>query len=84
MPEPKDKPEVVEVPVKKVEVEITTQDLLNAMAKEIDHETPFIVEHPEKLPGHLANHFDLNKDADTAPKPDFDPMRRKLATKMVQ
>ncbi|KAH1909762.1 hypothetical protein KXV57_000833 [Aspergillus fumigatus] len=59
-------------------------NFLNAMAKEIDLETPFIVEHPEKLPGHLANHFDLNKDADTAPKPDFDPMRRKLATKMVQ
>jgi hypothetical protein len=59
-------------------------NFLNAMAKEIDLGTPFIVEHPEKLPGHIANHFDLNKDADTAPKPDFDPMRRKLAMKMVQ
>jgi hypothetical protein len=54
------------------------------MAKEIDLGRPFIVEHPEKLPGHIADHFDQNKDRDTAPKPDFDPMRRKLVMKMVQ
>jgi hypothetical protein len=59
-------------------------NFLNAMAKEIDLGTPFIVEHPEKLPGHIANHFDLSKDPNTAPKRDFDPMRRKLALKMVQ
>lgn len=54
------------------------------MAKEIDLGAPFIVEHPEKLPGHIATHFDVNKDPDTAPRPNFDPMRRKLAMKMVQ
>ncbi|EAW08659.1 putative hydrolase, alpha/beta fold family [Aspergillus clavatus NRRL 1] len=57
---------------------------LNTMAKEIDLATPFVVEHPEKLPGQIANHFDPSKDPDMAPKPDFNPMRRKLALDVRQ
>jgi hypothetical protein len=48
------------------------------MAKEVDLETPFEVETPEKTPGHIAN---LASNLDTAPKPDFNPMRRKLDLK---
>ncbi|KAB8070823.1 Alpha/Beta hydrolase protein [Aspergillus leporis] len=53
-------------------------NFLNTMAKEVDLETPFEVETPEKTPGHIAN---LASNLDTAPKPDFNPMRRKLDLK---
>jgi len=49
------------------------------MAREIDTNIPGVVEHPEKLPGHIAHHDDPNKDPDLAPKPQFHPMQRKLA-----
>lgn len=54
------------------------------MAKEIDLETPFVVEKPDELPGHIASHREPGKDPDTAPKPEFDPMRRKIALKMEE
>lgn len=54
------------------------------MAKEIDLESPFVVEKPDQLPGHIANHYDLTKDPDTAPKPAFDAMRRKMNLGSVQ
>ncbi|KAE8144971.1 Alpha/Beta hydrolase protein [Aspergillus avenaceus] len=50
-------------------------NFLNLMAKEVDLGTPFVVEDPKKTPGHIANHI---SKPDTAPKPDFSPMRRKL------
>jgi hypothetical protein len=54
------------------------------MAREIDTQIPGIVEHPEKLPGNIAHHDDPNKDPDMAPKPEFNPMRRKLALPLGQ
>ena len=45
------------------------------MAKEVDLKTPYLVENPEKAPGHAAHH---NSNVDVTPKPDFNPMRRKL------
>ncbi|KAJ5092329.1 AB-hydrolase YheT, partial [Penicillium alfredii] len=59
-------------------------NFLNKMAKEIDTQTPGVVENPEKLPGQIAKHPGLDKDPDLAPKPDFNPMRRKLAMHTVQ
>ena len=56
---------------------------LKAFAKEIDLTTPFIVENPDIVPGKIAHHED-GKDPDTAPKPDFNPMRRKLALPVVK
>ncbi|KAE8353556.1 AB-hydrolase YheT [Aspergillus coremiiformis] len=53
-------------------------NFLNLMAKEIDFKTPYVVENPEKIPGHVATH---NSTFDTALKPDFNPMRRKLDLK---
>lgn len=52
-------------------------NFLNAFAKDVDLSVPYVVEKPEKLPGRIAHHGD-GKDPDTAPKPDFEPMRRKL------
>jgi hypothetical protein len=54
-------------------------NFLNKMAREIDVTIPGVVEHPEKLPGHIAHHDNPNKDPDLAPKPQFHPMQRKLA-----
>ena len=54
------------------------------MAKEIDLQIPGVVEHPEKLPGQVASHNGFGKDQDLAPKPDFNPMRRKLDMHLVQ
>lgn len=54
------------------------------MAKEIDTQTPGVVEHPEKLPGQIANHPGFGKDADMAPKPEFSFTRRKLDLKLAQ
>ncbi|KAI9934105.1 hypothetical protein ASPWEDRAFT_105427 [Aspergillus wentii DTO 134E9] len=54
-------------------------NFLNKMAKEVDINAPVIVDHPEKLPGNIANHFGPGKDFDTAPKPEFNPVRRRLA-----
>lgn len=48
------------------------------MAKEIDHETPFVVQNPENVPGHIESHRGPGKDVDTAPKPNFNPVHRKL------
>lgn len=48
------------------------------MAKDIDLSSPFVVENPDLLPGHIANHSDPTKDPDTAPKPEFNPMRRRM------
>lgn len=59
-------------------------NFLNKMAQEIDLGIPGVVEHPERLPGHIASHPNPSKDPDLAPKPDFNPMRRKLAMKHVQ
>ena len=59
-------------------------DFFNKMAKEIDLESPFVVEKPDQLPGHIANHYDSTKDPDTAPKPGFDAMRRKMNLGSVQ
>lgn len=59
-------------------------NFLNKMAKEVDLQKPFVVEKPDELPGHIANHYEPGRDPDTAPKPEFDPMRRKLALKMVR
>jgi hypothetical protein len=59
-------------------------NFLNKMANEIDMATPSIVEHPEKLPGKIASHPGSEKDFHLASKPDFDPVRRKLALEIVQ
>ncbi|GAB1217221.1 hypothetical protein ATERTT37_006457 [Aspergillus terreus] len=58
-------------------------NFLNLMAKDIDLDTPFVVENPERLPGHIPNHPDPSKEPDTAPKPDFNPIRRKLDMKLA-
>ena len=55
---------------------------MNKMAKEIDLESPFVVENPDKLPGNIAHHEDPSKDPDTAPKPQYEPMRRKMNMKL--
>ena len=52
------------------------------MAHEIDNRIPGVVEHPEKLPGNITSQAGLHKDADLAPKPDFNPVRRKLDIKL--
>ncbi|KAJ5180288.1 hypothetical protein N7492_003498 [Penicillium capsulatum] len=59
-------------------------NFLNKMAKEIDPQIPGVVEHPEKLPGQIANHPGPDKDPDTAPKPKFNPVHRKLDMKLPQ
>ncbi|PLB49477.1 AB-hydrolase YheT [Aspergillus steynii IBT 23096] len=53
-------------------------NFLNLMAKEVDHETPFVVQNPENVPGHIQSHPGPGKDLDTAPKPHFNPVHRKL------
>lgn len=50
-------------------------NFLNLMAKDVDLEAPFLVENPDKAPGHVANN---TSNLDVTPKPDFNPMRRKL------
>ncbi|KAJ5752274.1 hypothetical protein N7520_009191 [Penicillium odoratum] len=57
-------------------------NFLNKMAKEIDHQIPGVVENPEKLPGLIASHPGPGKDADLAPKPDYNVLRRRLDMKM--
>ncbi|KAJ6024574.1 hypothetical protein N7540_005371 [Penicillium herquei] len=57
---------------------------LNTMAKDIDHQIPGVVENPDKLPGQIAHHSGMDKDADLAPKPDFAPTRRKLNMNLPQ
>lgn len=52
------------------------------MAKEIDLNSPFTVEKPNLLPGYIPHHDDPNKDPDTAPKPEFNSMRRKMDMKL--
>lgn len=59
-------------------------NFLNKMAREIDTEIPGVVEHPEKLPGQIASHAGVDKDPDMAPKPEFNPVRRKLDLKLPQ
>ena len=59
-------------------------NFLNKMAREIDISIPGVVEHPEKLPGRIAHHDGLGKDLDLAPKPEFNPVRRKLDMKLPQ
>ncbi|KAJ5826180.1 hypothetical protein N7474_003318 [Penicillium riverlandense] len=59
-------------------------NFLNKMAHEIDMAIPSIVEHPEKLPGKIASHPGPEKDVGPTTKPDFDPVRRKLALEIVQ
>ncbi|PWY83007.1 AB-hydrolase YheT [Aspergillus heteromorphus CBS 117.55] len=54
-------------------------NFLNIMAKEVDLSVPFTVEDPEKIPGGIAHHYGPGKDLDTAPKPEYNPIRRKLA-----
>lgn len=53
------------------------------MAKEIDLETPFEVEDPETLPGHIPSDADPNSHPDTVPRPNFHPIRRKLDIKFI-
>ncbi|KAL2001154.1 hypothetical protein VTN02DRAFT_2178 [Thermoascus thermophilus] len=55
---------------------------LNKMAKEIDLGTPFVLQN-DILPGRLSSHSETAKDPDTAPKPEFNPMRRKLGMPLV-
>ncbi|RAQ53038.1 alpha/beta hydrolase domain containing protein 1 [Aspergillus flavus] len=50
-------------------------NFFNLMAKDVDLEAPFLVENPDKAPGHVANN---TSNLDVTPKPDFNPMRRKL------
>lgn len=59
-------------------------NFLNKMAREIDTQIPGVVEHPEKLPGQIASHTGLDKVPDMAPKPEFNPVGRKLDMKLVQ
>ncbi|KAJ5279968.1 hypothetical protein N7478_005340 [Penicillium angulare] len=59
-------------------------NFLNTMAKEIDTKIPGVVEHLDKLPGQVAYHPGMDKDADVAPKPEFGPVRRKLDMKLAQ
>ena len=54
------------------------------MALEIDTNIPGIVEHPDKLPGEIASHAGTGKDTDSTPKPDFNPIHRKLDMKLSQ
>lgn len=51
------------------------------MAREIDTNIPGVVEHPQKLPGHIASHPGPGKDLDEAPKPQYHPILRKLDMK---
>ncbi|KAJ9237562.1 hypothetical protein DTO169E5_5148 [Paecilomyces variotii] len=55
---------------------------LNKMAFEVDLDAPLVVQNPEIIPGRISSQKGPNKDPDTAPRPDFDPMRRKLAMNM--
>ncbi|THC91929.1 hypothetical protein EYZ11_008615 [Aspergillus tanneri] len=58
-------------------------NFLNLMAKEVDLETPFMVQNPENIPSHI----DLERpggEPNTTPKPEFSPMRRKLGLKLAQ
>lgn len=57
-------------------------NFLNKMAREIDIEIPGVVEHPEKLPGQIASHDNEGKIPDLAPKPDWNPVRRRLDMKL--
>ncbi|KAJ5934002.1 hypothetical protein N7454_006331 [Penicillium verhagenii] len=57
-------------------------NFLNKMAKEIDPNSPGVVEHPERLPGNIANHPGLGKDDDLAPKPEYSILRRRLDMKL--
>ena len=52
------------------------------MATEIDTSIPGVVEHPEKLPGSIPTHAASGTEPDNAPKPEFNPMRRKLDMKL--
>lgn len=61
--------------------QIQVTNFLEKIAKEVDLTAPFIVENPDKIPGKIARHED-GKDPDEAPKPDFNPMRRRMAVKM--
>lgn len=56
-------------------------NFLNKMAKEIDLESRFVVENPDKVHGNIAHH-DPSKDPDTPPKPQYEPMRRKMNMKL--
>lgn len=55
---------------------------MNKMAFEVDLDAPLVVQNPEIIPGRISSQKGPNKDPDTAPRPDFDPMRRKLAMNM--
>lgn len=48
------------------------------MTKEIDLDSPGVVENPDKMPGRIAHNDDPASDPDTAPKPQFEPMRRRM------
>jgi hypothetical protein len=61
---------------------IKVTNFLNKMAQEIDTSIPGVVEHPEKVPGHIASHPGLDKDPDLAPKPEFRAVNRKLDMKL--
>ena len=55
---------------------------MNKMAKEIDLGSPGVVENPDKLPGRIVDKHDPASDPDTAPKPQFEPMRRRMNLKL--
>lgn len=57
-------------------------NFLNKMAKEIDLGSPGVVENPDKLPGRIVDKHDPASDPDTAPKPQFEPMRRRMNLKL--
>ncbi|KAF9884339.1 hypothetical protein FE257_001852 [Aspergillus nanangensis] len=59
-------------------------NFLNLMAKEIDLETPFVVENPDRVASHIPSHADPKRNSEIASKPDFNPMRRKLHLKVVE
>ncbi|KKA24545.1 hypothetical protein T310_1446 [Rasamsonia emersonii CBS 393.64] len=57
-------------------------NFLNLMAKEIDLNAPFVPENKEMLYGRPVANGSANKDVDKSPKPEFDPMRRKMYMSM--
>lgn len=59
-------------------------NFLNKMVGEVDLEAPLQVEKPGMIPGHDIAHGGLEQNADTGSKPEFDPMRRKLAIPALQ
>lgn len=54
-------------------------NFLNQLADGVDFDLPVEIENPEKVPGRVLVRGDATKDDDSAPRPEFHPMQRKLA-----